>query len=153
MPQALFQQWPIRNNERMERWYTRALALIKRGKNSEKKIWHTKKCCLLCEDLVPVSKNKLKVLKKVNLISVLYRESHPCLCPCLRRKLQPLIFVCKTQSCSLRHVLVPSISKLLSTLQLSSVLAFPECPWFYWHVPDVAWRNYASSNVIGWDHT
>ena len=46
-------------------------ALIKHGRNSGKKKVHTEKRCLLCEDLVPV-----ECLGKVNLILVLYTETH-----------------------------------------------------------------------------
>ena len=40
-----------------------------------KQILHTKKRCLLCEDLVPVSKDKLKVFWKSQLdLGALYRK-------------------------------------------------------------------------------
>ena len=55
----------------MERWYTRALALI-----TPKKKKHTKKRCLLYEDFVPLSKDKLKVFGKSQLdLGALYRKA------------------------------------------------------------------------------
>ena len=52
----------------MERWYTRAIEL-------RKKFLHTEKHCSLCEDLVPVSKNKLTVFGKSQLDLGAYTES------------------------------------------------------------------------------
>ena len=83
----LFQQRPVRNHEIMERWLP-CMAWEK----VRKQILHTKKRCLLCEDLVPVSKDKLKVFGKSQLDLGALTESHQSWCRCLRWKPQPIIF-------------------------------------------------------------
>ena len=102
--QALFQQRPIRNHERMERWYTRALALIKRasyalasvwyGRNSEKKKCTPRSVVYSVRTLSRCLRTIWKCLGKVNLISaVLCTENHQSWCRCLCRKPQPIIFL------------------------------------------------------------
>ena len=82
--EVLFQHRPIRNHKIIKRWYTRALALIKRGRNSKKQqIWqlvHREALSTLWGPCFGVWGQTQSVWEKVSLISVLYIESHQSWC-------------------------------------------------------------------------